>query len=228
MKIENKIEDYYRKYEVKRCFVLGNGPSLKDTNLDLLKDEYSFAINRIDLLYDKYDWRPSVYCSFSERQSPNWNSSVKESLKLEIPVFLNEKHKNVYHRENPIHWLKCSGSQNFNERKTLYGDITRGVHKDASTLLAMIEVVNYMGFKEVYLLGCDLNYQINKISHFDENYFPGNGFGSNAIIYNNEMRKMHHSILKHFTKEGKIIKNATVGGSLEVYERVDYYELLKK
>lgn len=30
-----------------RCFVLGNGPSLKDVNFSLLKDEFVFTCNRI-------------------------------------------------------------------------------------------------------------------------------------------------------------------------------------
>ena len=35
----------------KRIFLVGNGPSLNNMNLDLLENEYSIAMNRIELLY---------------------------------------------------------------------------------------------------------------------------------------------------------------------------------
>ena len=36
----------------KRVFLIGNGPSLNKTNLDLIKNEYSIAMNRISLIYE--------------------------------------------------------------------------------------------------------------------------------------------------------------------------------
>jgi hypothetical protein len=52
-----------------RAFVVGNGVSLKQMNLDLLIGEVSFAMNRIDLLYEPApdygiqgtSWRPTYY-----------------------------------------------------------------------------------------------------------------------------------------------------------------------
>ena len=45
-----------------RWFVLGNGPSLANTPLDLLIGENTVGINRINLIYDKTAWRPTIYC----------------------------------------------------------------------------------------------------------------------------------------------------------------------
>ena len=45
----------------KRIFLVGNGPSLNDMNLDLLENEYSIAMNRIELIYPKTKWRPTYY-----------------------------------------------------------------------------------------------------------------------------------------------------------------------
>ena len=46
-----------------RCFIIGNGPSLKIADLEKLKGEDCFACNRIYNLYDKTTWRPKYYCS---------------------------------------------------------------------------------------------------------------------------------------------------------------------
>ena len=40
------IRSLQNKYEGKRCFIIGNGPSLTPEDLDRIKDEYSFASNR--------------------------------------------------------------------------------------------------------------------------------------------------------------------------------------
>src|SRR5690242_15309754 len=52
------------QYAGKRCFVVGNGPSLKKTDFSLLENEITFATNRIYLAFDQLKWRPSYYvCS---------------------------------------------------------------------------------------------------------------------------------------------------------------------
>ena len=50
------------KYQGKRCFILGNGPSLKQQDLTLLKDEITFVSNWF-VLHDKYEEiNPDYYC----------------------------------------------------------------------------------------------------------------------------------------------------------------------
>ena len=44
------------KYKGQRCFVLGNGPSLSPDDLNMLKDEITFASNRIYKIFDKQVW----------------------------------------------------------------------------------------------------------------------------------------------------------------------------
>ena len=57
----NPISDLENIGLGKRIFLVGNGPSLNDMNLDLLENEYSIAMNRIELIYEKTSWRPSWY-----------------------------------------------------------------------------------------------------------------------------------------------------------------------
>lgn len=52
------IESVRRNYEVERLFIIGNGPSLNETPLDQLADEYTFAVNRIDKIYYEESYLP--------------------------------------------------------------------------------------------------------------------------------------------------------------------------
>ena len=50
----NKIFKKYKDlHKGKRVFLVANGPSLLNTNLDLLENEISFAMNRVSLIYNK-------------------------------------------------------------------------------------------------------------------------------------------------------------------------------
>lgn len=44
-----------------RCFVIGNGPSLQADDLEKLKNEFTFAANRIYDMFKLTDWRPNMY-----------------------------------------------------------------------------------------------------------------------------------------------------------------------
>jgi hypothetical protein len=44
---KNKLEKFREIHKGERCFVVANGPSLKKTNLDLLRGELTFGLNRI-------------------------------------------------------------------------------------------------------------------------------------------------------------------------------------
>ena len=60
------LEQCKNKYKGKRCFIIGNGPSLTKEDLEKLKGEYTFASNKIYKLFDKTSWRPDFYAIFDE------------------------------------------------------------------------------------------------------------------------------------------------------------------
>lgn len=55
----------------RRCFVIGNGPSLRAENLSKLTHEASFASSRIYEIYEQTDWRSTYYCIHDMRVAKN-------------------------------------------------------------------------------------------------------------------------------------------------------------
>ncbi|MGH7214847.1 MAG: hypothetical protein ACREIT_08790, partial [Tepidisphaeraceae bacterium] len=68
-----KVSDFHNRHCGRRAFLVGNGPSLIRTPLDLLAGEYTFAMNRIALIYEKTIWRPSFFvCTTTNITRETW------------------------------------------------------------------------------------------------------------------------------------------------------------
>ena len=109
-----------------------------------------------------------------------------------------------------------------------------------STVMSlMIEMAVYMGFSEIYLIGCDCTSTFSGNTHFVEGYTDERLKQRDAKKILDRMRRLGiegddyekyfldgslnaYTLLKeHAMKRGVTIYNATRGGALEVFERVD-------
>lgn len=222
-----------------RHWLVGNGRSLKDTPLDLLKDEITWGMNRIHLRYDSTEWRPS-YFFMTDFSSSSPKGYWKECIKAHwnTPKFLWTKfrdglqpHEADYENlgkplgEVPnTTWIdKCEkhhyyfapnskGMQEWHLPKlcTGYGGMS-----------TMMQLAVLEGASEIYLLGCDLYTSDYSKNHFDPEYAFNKTDRSD--FDNANMTKLHE-----VAKESSPVPiyNATIGGYLEVHERVDMIEVL--
>lgn len=218
-------------YAGKRCFIIGNGPSLCTADLELLKEEYTFAVNRIYDIFDQTDWRPAFYVAvdqvflknnyqkLAEYDLGHMFLNVPEKARLDYPIqkmtriiSANECYFDAFHRPYNM-WSDCVSS-----------DVSHYLYVGGTVVFAAIQLALYMGFSEIYLLGVDFSYRITRDAE-------GN-------VYEDESVKDHFSDSKSYcelnyetvlhvfkrSKEycdthGVVIKNATRGGKLEVFER---------
>ena len=97
-----------------------------------------------------------------------------------------------------------------------------------------------MGFSEVYLVGFDHSYTIPtdvdmfgteiKSKSDDPNHFNPEYFGTGYRWHDPRVDRMEMAYAKAkevFESNGRIIYNATDGGKLEVFPRVEYSEIKK-
>ena len=231
-----KVSDYKNLYQGERCFILGNGPSLNKTNLQLLQNEYTFGCNKISLLYEKRNWHPSFYVMVSSKiNESDWCDAVIKNLDIGIPCFLSDKNylakanhsffKTSQKYENIYHLNCVGGRKGYPYPDEFWSDnIEKKCTKWGTILLSCIQIAVYMGFRKIYLLGCDLGFKnhTNGIPvNFDKDYNP------NDIDLNGDNHSTHaHILAKRMCDRIDVkIYNATVGGSLEVYPRVNFTEI---
>ena len=78
-----------------------------------------------------------------------------------------------------------------------------------------------MGFKEIYLLGADCSYSDGKKNHFID-YMK---YNSDQFSDGSQMFEAYKVAKKYADKNNIKIYNATRGGKLEIFERVDFDQL---
>ena len=58
----SEIRSYGDAHRGERCFIIGGGPSLKKLDPKPLKNEYTFGVNAVFLIFDWLGFQPTYYC----------------------------------------------------------------------------------------------------------------------------------------------------------------------
>jgi len=228
------------KFEGERAFLIGNGPSLNATPLYFLKNEITIAFNRFNLMFERLNWKPTLYTTVDERVALDNTDELNDIVKQLDYCFFPDIHprgcvdfrKFIQNREN-IFWLKLVTSGFFRELPN--------VGLNGTVANVGIQILAYLGIKNIYLVGLDANYddhnsvkQENKRdwksirdddpNHFDPRYF-GKGKKYHRPRINDIVLPGYQKAKKFSESIGIQIFNATVGGKLEIFDRVDFESL---
>jgi len=234
------MENYHNKFKGTRCFIVGNGPSLKDTPLESLVDEYTFGMNRIAMLYGSTAWRAKIYlCASTLYKEKNYREDALRAIDAAWMAFLDDYHYlDDARHELPgdlahLHYIYCSQWEDLKRDQIQddwwSDDITERVCKYGSTAIPALQIAAYMGFNPIYLLGMDLGYKQYDdgidTCHFNDKY---NAQPNNMMVVDEDMNQIAgHEMAKHNTDRlGVSVYNATLGGLLEVYPRIDLEAVL--
>lgn len=234
-----KLKDLHKG---KRCFILGNGPSLNKQDLSLISNEISFVTNSFVLHKDVSNIDPNYYCIsddyfISNNKGMQILHSIGEYLNSErskhflfVPIrfwfsqrFQSIINSNIFYL-NFKHYNKIWKDDSFST------DIQKGVNWGHTVILDFcLPIAFYMGFEKIYLLGCDMEFSDIKIdNHFykeidtkqrkrDKNAW---NLWYKIVFRSYEVAKIV------FENNGRLIYNATHGGKLEVFPRVDFDNLI--
>ena len=250
-RMQARIRPWKDRYKGERCFCIGNGPSLKDTPLHLLNNEYTFGLNRIAKIYPMTTWRPSFYVNVTIAvMDGGWASDAKEAMK-DTPSFVGYGNlpyvmdSDAGHITIPPHIFPISISEQVRHGKPYLGawsyDIAENISKYGSSMLSVMQVAVYMGFNPLIMVGCDLrwdafDYHEDKDpNHFSDDYWGRMNLGGKEIPvtphqakrYTDDARASHILAKMACDEVGVKIYNATIGGELEIYPRVDFMQIVQ-
>ena len=210
-----------------RCFIIGNGPSLNKTDLKKLKNEFTFGLNRIFLMFPELGFQTTYLVSINDLVI---QQSATEIQALQIPKFTAWRSRR---------WLKPAENQFFlyttYTEPTFALDLTKRVWEGATVTYVALQTAFYLGFKEVILIGVDHNFvtkgkpNITVVSegddpnHFNPGYF---GKGFRWQLPDLETSELAYRMAREvYEKHGRRVIDATVGGKLTVFPKADYESL---
>ena len=221
-------------YKGKRCFIIGNGPSLKLSDLDMLNsnNELCFGMNHIYDLFDKTDWRPNFYFCFDR----DFIRSEYETI-INIPAdyifieYSKAPRNKLIHNEKIVYFF-ADYVFGIKRGKVVTDHVCTELSKKSSfvtnTTHLCIEFAMYMGFKEIYLLGMDHDYSFG----YGKNHAEGIKEGKHNDLKHDHNCDLDVSAQKfnqykcYADAHGIKIYNVSAGGKLDVFERKELSEAL--
>ena len=158
-------------HKEERCFIVGNGPSLNKLDLTKLKDEITFTVNNIMQDRDIYESVNPNYHVFIDPLYFNLNPDVSlDKTRIELLKSIN------YQNNKPVCFTSVEGYSAYQkyglsnhlrlyylyQHKTLTTgfsgeiELSKNIPSSQNVVQAAIFAAIYMGFKEIYLIGCDM------------------------------------------------------------------------
>jgi hypothetical protein len=161
-----------------------------------------------------------------EHQDPRYRASMRR-----LPKFTGWHCRDLIDRNTDATFLHTRSGL----RSWFFTDLTEGCWEGSTVTMVAIQLAYYMGFREVVLIGVDHSYKFEGTphaevtsqgddpNHFNDQYF---GKGFRWHLPDLEGSELSYRVANHvFRQSGRRIINATVGGKLQVFPKVDYYSL---
>lgn len=226
-----RLAGYKDLYKGRRAFIIGNGPSLKNTDLSLLKNEVTFGMNRIYLMFPELGFKTTFLSVVNDLVI---EQTATDLAALDIPKFLTWRSRKHFTDET----FKAEPSKLPTFLYTTYDapsfsrDVRGRVWEGATVTYVTIQLAFHMGFDELILIGVDHNYSSvgkpnttvtsegDDPNHFSANYF---GKGFRWQLPDLETSEIGYRLARQaIENSGRKIVDATVGGKLQIFEKVDY------
>lgn len=227
----NEIKKLKNQYKGKRCFILCTGPSLKVEDIDKLKNEITFGMNSICLLSDQSDFRSTFYGCIDVGVYKKLRQDIIEYCRDNTTVLVSDRIKK--NKMVPDDWISVQTNVAYHTYDRWFknkfwckfsNDAFAGLYDMYSVTHFLIQIAIFMGFSKIYLLGCDCNQVKGKNVHFKEYGVP------DLSIDTARERNINgfEEIKRYCDSHDVSVLNATRGGMLDVFERVNLDEVLQQ
>ena len=209
----------------KRGFIIGNGPSLKQTDLTRLKDEITFGLNRIYPMFPKLGFGTTYFVSVNDLVIEQCRDDISA---LTMPKFLSwRSHRFFSGGPLPATFLYTTY-----DNPAFARDARGRLWESATVTYVALQLAFHMGFEQIILVGVDHSGSVpgkanttivsqgDDPNHFDPGYF-GKGFRWQLPDF--EMSEIGYRLARQaYQAAGRQVLDATIGGKLTVFPKVDY------
>ena len=225
---QRRLGAYRDIHRGERCFILGNGPSLRQTNLGRLKDEFTFGLNRVYLLFPELGFSTSYYVAVNTLVIEQCAAEIRS---LHVPKFITWRARQWMAGDPQTIFVDTD----YTGPETFSRDVTGRVFEGSTVTYVALQLAFHMGFETVILVGVDHNFSTQGApnatvvskgddpDHFSAGYF-GRGFRWQLPDLEGSERG-YRLADQAYRSSGRRVVDATIGGKLTVFPKVDFETL---
>lgn len=221
------------------CFVIGNGPSLSAEDLEVLYKNSidTFAVNRIFKIFPMTNWRPTYYVSTDPVLIRDMLDEVNNlQIKGKFIPLQNKYYHNIVVKD--AHYFFRNDVRDNDQPDGFSLDCTEQVNMRGTVTIACIQLAAHMGYRHIYLLGVDHNFD-KVISENGEvivnpdvkNYFC-EGYDDDVadeVVHDlGNTTRSYMDVERFYSKHGVEILNATRKTKLKVFQVIEFEEAIKQ
>jgi hypothetical protein len=207
---------------------LGNGPSLAATDLGRLHGEVTIGMNRVYLLFKRLGFHTTYYVSINDLVIEQCADDIAALPGTRFIAWHANRHFQRFPEDLIFLYTTYTGSG-------FARDLTRRIWEGATVTNVALQLAFYMGFKQVVLVGVDHSFRTQGTpnqtvtsagadpDHFSPDYF---GKGFRWQLPDLATSELGYALARDaFSRAGREVLDATAGGKLTIFPKVDYNSL---
>ena len=230
-------------YKGRSAFLVLSGPSLNDLDLTLL-DRRGIVTMSVNNSWTVH--RPTLWTCVDDPGrfiDTGWKDPgvlkfvpvCHWARKLRIQASDGTMRDSAYRVAQMPSVLFFRRSNHFDHERFLTGDTvpwgndpkstdSLGIKGKRSVMLVALRLLHHLGFRTVYLLGCDFRMAVDHKYAFDETREAA-AIRHNNVLYDSLSRRFQ-ALLPHFEKHRFRVVNCSPGSGLGVFDRMSYEEAI--
>jgi len=225
----SSLENFKDTNKGKPLVIVANGPSLNKTPLSIFNKYKSIGLNKINLFFEKTQWRPDYIVAVN-------NFVIGQNLLFykttSIPCFLAFKTRWLFKGRVPrnIYFFNLHHSSLFSS------DFSKTVGSGATVTFSALQLAFYLGSNPVILIGLDHSYsysgsplETSKATGVEENHFAPNYFSAGQFWGNPDLKQSEENYAKanfFFNLHNRKIFDATINGKCNIFPKISIDDAL--
>ena len=239
--------EFKDKHLGERCFIIATGPSIKKQNLAKLQGEWCFGVSDFYKHHDYRTIKPAYYViaqmhpPFTDQDGYQRLNELSDNRHNNETYFFNLKDIGIFKKSklannaNRVFYLKLQQMRELPEDIDLASKIPNPV----SVSIMALWIAIYMGFSEIYLLGCDHNHiwlwDGSSSGHHLEHFYqgaPSIGYGGKSFDIDQSLRA-HLKVREQYRWANQIARrknikifNASPTSYIDIFPKVNIEEIV--
>jgi hypothetical protein len=221
----HRLEQLENMHAGQRCFIIGNGPSLRRTDLTKLRGEFTFGVNRIYLLFPELGFTTTYLVAVNDLVL---EQCAQEMQNLSLPKFFTWRARRWFKPAMDLTYLDTD----FTGEEDFSASLTGRMFEGFTVTYVALQLAYHMGFNEAILIGVDHNFVTQGAANQaivsegdDPNHFTANYFGKGFKWQLPDLagsERAYKLAFAAYARAGRKVLDATIGGKLTVFPKVDF------